>query len=329
MPSAVAWDLHYDRRVTDEFLAHFLEGGVAHPLVEYARFAAYPLDLQMRYNPKTGAEHGSLYVGLSTVLDVHRRKDRLLLKAHGTYMNGPFGFRQEWTSPMTVAELRKQWRKVEDYLESVIPEATRTHAGKEGPVQAAASVFSSRERVMVDREVTLHFRDGTVRKQILGEITEPFVKAVQGIAGVEGRPPSSFGDECDLLALDEHGRLLAVEIKPEGVGTIAWASAQATVYAQMLERWVRTKPQGTDHPLTILRGMLDQRARLGLAPLQRPGIPERPEVVPVVAIGRGEKSKTYLDRMKTVQRALLDAGVGNSALEVYEVSLAGRLHRLF
>ncbi len=323
----VDWELHYDRRVTDEFLANFLPGGVADSLVEYAKFAPYPVDLQMRRNAKTGAEHASLYVGLSTVLDVHRKQDRLTLEANVAYTGGDFGFDATWSTPMTPAELRQRWRAVEDYVEAVLPYAVQKYAGDEGPVQVAASVYSSPRRTMVDREVVLNFKDTPTRTQILGQVTTPFVQAVQHVAGVTGSPPAKFGGKCDLLALDHRGRLLAVEIKPRNVGTIVWSPAQATVYARLLERWVRAKPKGTDHPLTVLRGMLDQRARLGLAPLERPGIPERPEVVPVVGIQRGV-NPVYLQGLKQVQNQLLAAGCGDPALEVYEVSLAGRMDQI-
>lgn len=325
----VNWELHYDRRVSDVFLQHFLPGGSAHRLVEYARFAAYPLDLQMRYNPKTGTEHASLYVGLTTVLDVHRHKGGLLLKANAAYRKPELRWQPSWDGPLSVKATDSEWRQVEDYLERVIPHASTNYAGKEGPVQAAASVFHSRDRVMVDREVALHFRDKLSKQKVFDEITAPFLAAVKNVDGVPGSPPSNFGGECDLLALDAAGRLLAVEIKPAGVSTIVWATAQATVYAKLLERWVQAPPSGTDRPVTILRGMLEQRARLGLAPLGRPAIPEKPVVVPVVGIQRGETSAPLIKRMKQVQKALVDAGCGNEDLEVYEVNLAGRLDRVF
>lgn len=56
-------DVRYDRRVAPSFLEHFLAGGVAASLVEYAKHARYPVDLQMGHNPKTSADHASLYVG--------------------------------------------------------------------------------------------------------------------------------------------------------------------------------------------------------------------------------------------------------------------------
>jgi len=74
MADSVAWDLHYDRRVSEDFLKHFLKGGVASSLVEYVKHAPYPLDLQMRKDPKRKfAEHASLYVGLTSILTSNAR----------------------------------------------------------------------------------------------------------------------------------------------------------------------------------------------------------------------------------------------------------------
>ncbi len=49
------WELHYDRRVADDFLPHFCNGGVARSLAEYARHAPFPLDLQFALIPKRTA----------------------------------------------------------------------------------------------------------------------------------------------------------------------------------------------------------------------------------------------------------------------------------
>ncbi len=329
----VTWDLHYDRRVSEEFLLHFLSGGVARSLVEYARYAPYAVDLQMRKNPKTGAEHATLYVGLTSVLNVKRNKDRLQLLGHKWAVEGRFGFDAAWSKPMTVSELSTHWHDVDDYLEAIIPAAAAKHASREGAVQAAASVFKGRDRIMFDRETALHFKDTPTKQDIFTEVTAPFLRAVKGIRDVPGQRPSSFGGECDLLALDAKGRVLAVEVKPRGAGTIVWSGVQATVYARLFERWIRTPPaedshgQRVDPPATILRGMLDQRARLGLAPTDRPDVPDRPVVVPVVALQRGWNGK-YLDRMMKVQEAVLLSGCGDPDLEIYEVSMAGRMDPL-
>src|SRR3712207_8728346 len=91
--------IRYDRRVGRDFLACFLKDGVAHSLTEYAGKARYPVDLQMRHNPKTGADHASLYVGLTSVLNVMSKFKpfaRLALNAHKTWSEGPYGFDVSW-----------------------------------------------------------------------------------------------------------------------------------------------------------------------------------------------------------------------------------------
>ena len=56
-------------------------------------------------------------------------------------------------------------------------------------------------------------------------------------------------------------------------------------------------------------------------------LPDELVVVPVIAVQRGASGK-LLARLWQMQHALLDAGVGDPALEVYQVSLSGRLDRL-
>jgi hypothetical protein len=263
----IDWDLHYDRRATAGFLAYFLHGGVAESLADYARYAPYPVDLQMRKNPKTGAEHATLYVGLTSVLQVTRIKgDLLSLHGHKNLAGKHHAFDPAWSNPMTAKELTPRWRAVEGYLEDMIPLASAKHANKEGAVQAAVSVFSTHERVMIDREVALTFKDTSTKTRIFEEITAPYLDAVKTVAEVPGQRPTSFGGECDLLAVDAHGRLLAVEIKPRNVSSIAWAGIQATIYAQLFSRWLRSpRSAAADQPEVIIRDMLDQRTRLGLA----------------------------------------------------------------
>lgn len=324
----VAWDLHYDRRVPAEFLAHFKRGGVAHSLAQYAKNAPFPLDLQMRHDPRSGAHHASLYVGLTDVLKVTPRSEgRLSLSAHKTWSEGSFGFKSDWTNPRTVEEWRSDWTEVEHYLDHVIPRATKKHAGKEGTVQAAASAFSGKSRVMVDREAVVRFKDQETKDRIRAEVTGPILQTVRDVEGIPGKRPESFGGKCDLLAIDDEGRLLAVEVKPRGAGTIRWAAAQATVYAELFRRWTVSSVEGVPSAGEILHGMLDQRQELGLANRMRPFIPDQPEVVPVVAVQSGASPK-YLADLRKVQNALVQGGVGDEQLKVYEVNLAGRLREL-
>ena len=115
---------------------------------------------------------------------------------------------------------------------------------------------------VLDREATLHFRDQQAKKQIMSETVDPMQEALIGIA-VKGAPKTTFGGECDLLALDD-GRLLAVEIKPRNVGTIRWAAAQATVYSALFRRWLEHDELPSD-PIEVLNGEWQQRESVGLA----------------------------------------------------------------
>jgi len=316
------WEMHYDRRVAPGFLAHLMTGGVAAALAEYARGAPYPVDLQLRHDVVTGADHATLYVGLTGVLTLRARRGGCLsLGAHETHQAGPHGFDRAWTAPMTVELLAERWRGVEDYLERVIVHAAAVYASSEGAVQSAASTFATGGRLMLDREVVLGFRDTPTRTAVFAEVVAPVVSALHG-APVKGRPPSSFGGELDLLAVDTAGRLLTVEVKPKGASTLRWAAAQATVYARLWERWLAAGDL-PDPAGEVLDGMAAQRAALGLSEPRPPsGTPT--EVVPVVAVQRGA-SPVLQDDLRAVQQTLLDQGVGHTGLELCEVALSGRL----
>jgi hypothetical protein len=71
--------------------------------------------------------------------------------------------------------------------------------------------------------------------------------------------------------------------------------------------------------------MIEQRNRLGLIKSQTPVLPSWPGVIPIVAVQRGV-SQELRDRLFTVRRYLTDQGIDKaSQLQVYEVTLAGRL----
>jgi hypothetical protein len=321
--------IRYDRRVNPHFLAHFLEGGVAHSLTEYAGKARYPVDLQMRHNPKTGADHATLYVGLTSVLNVIAKSKPvpdLALGAHETWTNGPYGFNAAWRNAASFENWAARWIQVEEYLEKVIPAASVTHGRTEGAVQAAASAFSDGTRVMLDREVTPHFLDTPVKKSVVGPISAGLAAALARTKPIPGKPPTSFGTECDLLALDREGRLLAVEVKPN-VSSLVWTPAQATMYARVLQAWVDDDSDNSPGWRAVVTGMLEQRRQLGLAPRFTAELPDQPVVVPVIAVQRGASSE-LVSRLWKVQRALLDEGVRDPSLEVYQVSLSGRLDRI-
>ena len=170
-------DCRYDRRVDPGFLDLFDARGAFRTLTEYARKARYPVDLQFRRNPKTAAQHASLYVGLTTVLDVHWKPGTVKLAAHPSFH--PSGFQAAWMSWTAIGEAAARADAVDGYLDAVIPKAAAGRAAVEGAVQAAVSSFDSANRVMLDREVLLHFRDTPTKQRVMDRVTADLLAALR------------------------------------------------------------------------------------------------------------------------------------------------------
>jgi hypothetical protein len=321
---AVSWEIHYDRRVSSGFLSNFEVGGQARLLVELAKFAPFPIDFQLRHDVKSGAEHASLYVGLTSVLNVDQTASgELRLRAHPTWANAVNKFDPSWVAGVAP----NQWGDVENYLEFVIPAATKSHASREGGVQSAVSKFLSDERIMLDREAMLHFRDTPTKKSLTEQVVHPIREAVASLAGsLDGAVKEKFGGKCDLLAVDSAGRVLAVEVKPRNVPTIRWAAAQATVYAKLFERWLISTDVPAS-PVEVLNGEWAQRHLLGLSPKPDARFAALPQVVPIVVLQRGTKP-ALIDEFRLVQSRLCNANVGYPDLELWEVGMTGRPHKL-
>jgi len=321
-------DLRYDRTVSKEFLAHFIEAGFAAALVDYAR-APYPIDFQFRKEVKRPSNQwATLYVGLTAVLNVVDKGAKgLALTAHKTYRDPKLrlGWRDAWGAAATATEWAQRWPDVERYLENIIA-FTVTKGGKyvktEGIVQAAVSGYlGDHVRAVIDREVVPSFRDTRTKTRIHKEFSDPLAQALTQANLGFGKPPASFGMETDALAVDQHGRLVAIEIKPGSVSSLAWVPAQATMYANVLQRWVE---DDKDHWKQIIEKTLEQRRKIGLSAPQFKAKDLQPRVVPAVAFQR-VANKVYIDRMYEVQDTLLKAGVGDPELEFYAVAPSGRL----
>lgn len=301
-----------------------MPGGVLAALPAYATSGLFPIDLGFR-SDATGAEHASLYVGLTSVLDVHHTKNGTLrLKAHATH-RADGRFDEAWSSAMSVDELTAVWPEVELYLDRIIPVAAKSHGTKEGAVQAAVSSHRTSERIVLDREVTPSFRDKAFKKEFMAMCQAPILEALQAADLGFGKVPAKLGNECDALAIDTEGRVLAVEVKPIGVGSIAWVAAQAMVYARILQGWLDTDAAAAD----VLREMASQRHEVGLAPRFDVALGESPRVVPVVALQRGASAE-MIRRMCAVRDVLrpVGAGLGLADVEIYEINLIGEWIRL-
>ncbi|MFC7500474.1 hypothetical protein [Nocardioides sp. GCM10030258] len=320
----------YDRRVSAEFLKHFDPNdtdapGVASSLVSYAKHALYPVDLQFRHTVRSGLDHATLYVGLTSVLDLHMSKKGLLkLAVHATHAKAG-GFDPAWSQPQAAADLAAHWPEVELYLDRIIPIAARTHGSTEGAVQAAVSSRASSKRVILDREVTPSFGSTDEKTSFMKACASPILEALKiadlGFAGM----PTKLGNECDAIGVDQDGTILAIEVKPLGVGSIAWAPAQATMYARILQRWIdeSASADNVPPPANVLKDQLEQRRSLGLVDGDfKVGIAMR--VAPVVVLQRGASAE-MIRRMLAVRDALKDAPLGVEPIQLFEVNLLGDL----
>lgn len=327
MSKTADFDIRYDRRVSDQFLQHFTPDGLLSSLPAYAKGGLFPIDLRFRRDAKSGAEHASLYVGLTSVLDVHHAKSGTFrLKVHPTHQaNGKFD--TAWAKPMSIEELAAVWPTVELYLDRIIPIAAKSHGGREGAVQAAVASYRSGERVILDREVTPSFRDTATKQEFMSACQDPILAALAKTDLGFGAVPTKLGNECDALAVDAKGRVLAVEIKPIGVGSIAWVVAQATMYARILQRWVDADAPEGHRPADVLAGMLAQRQAVRLAPLTDIKLAHEGRVVPVVALQRGASAE-MIRRMCAVRDELAKVDLGVGEVEIYEVNLLGEWIRL-
>lgn len=330
MANNPAFKIRYDRRVDTEFLALFQDGGPLDKLRVIARDAALPLDLQFRKNPKTNAQHASLYVGLTAVLNVIRTKGGVRFTAHPTWAAKAYGFDTVvWPRGVDSTELAEVWPLVELYLERVIPAAVKSHATTEGLVQTVASKGDDAGWTILDREVTPSFVDSKYKGEALAACMAPLIDPSWSAPLGVGKAPTKFGAECDLLAVADDGRLMAIEVKPLGAGSITWVPAQATMYARVLQRWVdvdsATAADGVT-PHQVIAGMLDQRRAMGAASDSLPVVPDKLVVTPVVVLQRGA-APVKIEQMLKVRDALM--GLNDiPEIEVYEVSILGTFDRI-
>ena len=113
--------VRYDRRVSAAFLSHFLGDGVAELLPQLAKYARYPVDFQFRKDVKSGAEHATLYVGLTAVLTREAGQEGLAEPAHASHPPEERRLRRSVEEAAVGEALAEIWGEVEAYLERIVP----------------------------------------------------------------------------------------------------------------------------------------------------------------------------------------------------------------
>lgn len=304
----------YDRRLTATELSTLEIGGLFRSLVD--RVLADPdlLDLQFR-GPKRQA---SLYVGLNRVLSINWiGASNARLETHATYQQVA-GYKPAWAAPQPVSALAAEWSQVDQWLDAVIPLVNTSFIVPEGRLHAGLVVSSGRGFVVIDREAAIRFRNAAEKAATWEARRTAYVSAVAN-SGPDAYLHSApgLGTGADMLAIDDHGRLLVIEVKSGGATNgVAWLPAQVGLYADLFRRWTQQDPA---HALSVLAGMLEQRQRLGLAPAEAPKPLLPLEVVPVAAIGGAIPSTKALPRMEHVQKALSAVGLCTPATLVWRL----------
>jgi hypothetical protein len=321
--------LRFDRTISPALLAALTAGGPLHGLIERRQTAPRLLDVQLRRAAWGKRCWASLYYGLTSVLDVEESAGRYRLRAHPKHQETG-GFQPSWAEWQPMAALTAAWPQVDRYLDRLLPNIGPRHTAREGAVHARMCSSSSPVYRVVNREAAVAFRDTAVKGQITRPLQDGIAAALAAPAGAAGwwaRSVASrrpLGTGADLLAVDAARRLLVIEAKPAGSSAgITWGPAQVGYYARLFSLWVDADEQAA---ITTVDQMLDQRIQLGLAAPGLPGLWAPVRVVPVLAIGQGQRSSAAWDRLWSVADALhgwLQEDLRIDPLEVWQLDDAG------
>lgn len=297
---------HFRRTVSTHLLEALAPSGPLDRLLAFRAADPALRDLQLRREPKGSASWASLYVGLTSVLDVVERGGQFLLRAHGTYRASTAGWLPKWEALRPLNDLVEDWPDVLGYLDAVVGMVNPRWTDVEGAVHALIVGSSRTGFDVVNREASISFRNRAALKNALAHAYPPHaVRAAwsAGAAWQRALAASHWGTSPDVVAVDDQGRLLVVEAKPASAASgITRAPVQVAVYAGLWRAWLHEHGEAARDEL---EGQLAQRRRLGLLASggsRRLAWP--PVVVPVVAIGPGVVSPEVWARVAAVADSL-------------------------
>ena len=96
------------------------------------------------------------------------------------------------------------------------------------------------------------------------------------------------------------------------------------MYAKLIRAWLDVA--GAE-ARTILEGMVEQRAQLGLAPVERWRLGSPIEIVPVIAVGTPVVGENVLQRFACVRDALSARGDVLQGLQLWGIDKGGNVTR--
>ncbi len=245
--------MYYDRTVSKCLLDELRPNGAFGFLAQLPR-TWHLTDLQLRAYPGKPGCWATLYVGLTKVLDVHERNGvfRLAGKA------GDRAWDPAWKEGHSADWFRNQ-PGVVAYVRGALGQVAERFTN-EGAVQTMLCTRASQFFSVIDREAVVGFENTAARTAIYHAEQAPLMDACKAEPTSPWFKPKPFGGELDLLAADNDGRILVIEIKPASATSgIGWAPLQATFYTRLFRAWAG---EAGDRCRQILESMLRQRSSL-------------------------------------------------------------------
>lgn len=331
--SSSAWastgqQMYYGRLVSDALFQALSEDGPIRGAIRWRNEDLGLRDVQLRKEPKASVSWASLYVGLTSVLDICERADKFRLRAHATH-RAAADFDDSWMAWQTMEEMKARWPSVEGYLGRVVKTVHPRWLESEGRVHALIANSTRSGFSVINREASISFANQAIKTALCGQ----WASATQLAMAAAGETSlwwlalaaKKLGTSPDFIAVDDKGRLLVIEAKPASAAAgITWGPAQVGYYAAMYAEWV--KEAGAAARSTIQLELV-QRRKLGLLP-EGPdrSLADLPIVVPVLAIGPGVTSPEAWGRLAAVNAALTatpKSGDAVAPLEVWRLAADG------
>jgi hypothetical protein len=298
----------FDRSVPKSLLEILKSGGKFAGLpARVTQRRGDPLDLHLRCSPKEpNVGWATLYVGLTKAFDFFGREDgKIRVEPHPRHGPHDEARRAGWTVWQKPERLPadKFLRWADEMIDAALKES-RSKVEHEGALQARVARGERDWFCAIDRETMFAFSDKVTKQNQLDRIRKPLKGVVDRVRGNQDWTGKSsggtFAGKLDILGVDNHGRVLVIEVKPGlgNTGTLAWTPYQVAQYMAQCRAWLK----GESEAASILNRMLRQREALGLVDKGRWEVKRQVVFVPVIAVGLRVRSKQVDERMTLVER---------------------------
>jgi hypothetical protein len=298
--------MHYDRTVSAALLDALRPEGPLHSLIQWRHADPALRDVQLRKQPKGPASWASLYLGLTSVLDVYEQGGQFRLAAHGTH-RAAGRFDPSWGTWQPLDVLAARLPQVDQYLLRVVPMVHPRWLNREGRVHALLAASPHTGISVINREASISFSNQPIKDETCRAWSDTLLAPLAATGRTESwwttQLTKKLGTSPDFVAVDDDGRLLVIEAKPASAAAgITGGPVQVSFYATMYAAWLAEAAAAAREGL---QRELDQRRQLGLDPSGSDRRLVTPtSVVPVLAIGPGIVSPEVWSRLGALRDAL-------------------------